>query len=158
MSKSRRVTIFLTLLVTHYLAFQAGQTVLFYRRPTTASASPLPQAPVRKYGVNQVLQFSEHRLDFGQLQGDRPRNQGVELRNPSSEPVQIRRVRSSCGCVSTVVEPMLVPPGGRAQMVVVVNPKLAAADMAVSLSVEYEGKNEIDRLMVSAHKPPEAAR
>lgn len=156
MSRRRRLILLLTLLVSHYLAFQAGQTVLFYRRPAGERATA--QAPVRRYGVNQVLSFSSHRLDFGHLEGEQPRPRRIELRNHGSEPVQISRVRSSCGCVSSAVEPMLVGPGGTAEMVVVVDPKLAAADLMVTLSVEYEGKVEIDRLQVIGRKAREILR
>lgn len=157
MKKSTIATLVAGMLVTHYLAFQAGQTLQFYKRPqTAASASPLPQPFARKDGVDQVLRSSMSRVDFGQIEGEQPRNQLITLANPGKDAVQISRVRSSCGCVSTVVEPMLVPAGGQAQMVVVLDPKLAAADTAVSLSVEYQGKAEVDRLMVVARKPTKA--
>lgn len=146
MKKQTIATFVFILLVTNYLSFQAGQTILFYKaNAPTRRAAP---AATRVYGVNQVLQFDTTRLDFGRVEGRDPVSRKVKFRNPGPA-VRIARVKTSCGCTAASTETMEVPPGGSGELTVTLDPVRSSPELAVSVSVEYEGKTQIDHLLVS---------
>ena len=147
MRKQTIATFVFVLLVTNYLSFQAGQTILFYKANGPARRPPM--AATRVYGVNQVLQFETTRLDFGRLEGRAPVSRQVKFRNPGPQAVQISRIKTSCGCTAASTETMQVAAGGSGELKVTVNPASSSPELAVSISVEYEGKTPIDRLLVS---------
>ncbi len=151
MSK-QAVTLLLAYLVSNYLAFQAGQTILYYKSgspPSVRESRGNGQQSTRVYGVNQVLRFAPSRVDFGTITGSEPQNRTVSFHNPSQEEVVIKRVKASCGCTSAVLTGNKIPPGGKGEMVLVVDPTRASTDLGISVSVEYEGTPKIDRLLIS---------
>lgn len=147
MSKQTIATSIFILLVTNYLSLQAGQTVLYYK----ANAPQRRQAPaeIRRYGVNQVLSFEVTRLDFGRITGREPVSRRINFRNPGHEPVRVSRVKASCECTAVSLRPEDIAPGATGELSITVDPARSSPELAVSISVEYEGKTQIDRLLVS---------
>ena len=144
MKKQTIATFIFILFVTNYLSFQAGQTILFYK----ANEQTRRPAVNRVYGVNQVLQFDNTRLDFGRVEGRQPISHTVKFRNPGP-PVRISGVKTSCGCTAASAAITEVPTGGSGELTITLDPVRSSPELAVSVSVEYEGKTQIDRLLVS---------
>lgn len=142
----------LVLLVTNYISFQAGQTVKYYKdfsKRTSAAPQATPGRGTRIYGVNQVLRFEPSRLDLGVLSTREPQRREVPFQNPGPETVVIKRARASCGCTMARIETREIPAGGKGVLEVVVDPALTGPEFSVSVSVEYEGRPQVDRILVS---------
>lgn len=145
LSKQTIATLIFILLVTNYLSLQAGQTVLYYK----ANPAHPPAPKTRSYGVNQVLQFAVTRVDFGPITGLVPVSRRLSVRNPGTEPVEISRVKTSCDCTSATLSPLKIAPGETGELVITVDPARSSPELGVSVSVEYSGKDQVDRLLVS---------
>lgn len=159
MNQKSLVTLALILGVTHYAAFQAGQSNLFYQVAAGGSAATASQEKSRSvYGVNQVLRYSPSRIDFATIPDDEPQSRLVEFENSGPNAVNIQRVKSSCGCTSArLLSDSEVPPGGKGQLEITINPALSSPDFSVSISISYDERPEIDRLLVSGkilRQPP----
>lgn len=144
----------LALLATNYLAFQVGQSKLYYKASaSTRESTSLPSKGV--FGVNQVLRYSPTRIDFGTVAGDEKHTRVVTFQNTSSEPVSILQAKASCSCTTVrLVSGSDVPPGGQGTLEVEFNPALSSPDFSVSISMSYRGRSEIDRLLVSGQIDP----
>lgn len=147
MKKQTIITLVLAFLVTNYVSFQAGQTLSYYA--SRDARSQRASAGQRAYGVNQVLVYQPSRIDFGRIDGIQTQQRTVTFSNPRKEAVVIKQVKASCSCTMAIVEEKMIPAGGTGKLLVSVNPALASPELAVSISVEYEGKNQVDRLLVS---------
>lgn len=154
MNKQTVVTLVLTLLVTNYASFQAGQTVRYYKTSAPPARRSATASSARVYGVNQVLSFTPTRVDFGRITGLASQSRVVSFQNRGQEAVVIKQVKASCSCTVASVNTPDIPPGGQGQMTVVVNPATSSPELAVSISVEYEGKPQVDRLLVSGQVIP----
>jgi hypothetical protein len=137
----------LLLLISNYLSFQAGQTLLYYRVASQASRASTREE--KTYGVNQVLRFAVTRLDMGLLPPERQARKLVPFRNTTAHEVRLRRVTTSCACTMASLRPTTIPPAGNGLLEVVLDPRLASSEFAVSVSVEYQGMAQVDRLLVS---------
>lgn len=139
----------LAFLVSNYLSFQAGQTIRYYA-PRTSKAEVQTAKKSRIYGVNQVLKYSPTRVDFGTLTGLEPRYEKVSFRNDSPEAVTIKRIKAGCGCTSAkLIGDKKIPAGGEGTLEIEVLPALASPELAASVSIEYEEKPHVDRILVS---------
>lgn len=145
------MTAVLILTVTHYAAFQAGQSELYYK----LAATPVEQAqskakPRGVYGVNQVLHFTPSRVEFGTVPDGELQKRVVTFVNPGSKEVSIQRVKASCSCTNArLITGSDIPPGGQGQLEITFNPALSSPEFSVSVSVSYDDRQEIDRLLVS---------
>lgn len=147
MSKQSVVTFILVLLVTNYLSFQAGQTMRYYQGPATSRRAP---AQARAVGVNQILLFTPSRVDFGTIAGNETQQRFVDFENRGLETVHIERVGTSHSCtVAELIGEAAVAPGSKGRLRIVVDPSTAPASLAISVSVEYVGTEQTDRLLVS---------
>jgi hypothetical protein len=149
LSKQTVATLLLTLLVTNYLSFQAGQTLLYYKEGARPSRTGAGASGSRVYGVNQVLRFSPTRIDFGTIEGKEVQVRQVSFENPTQDTVTIKQVKASCSCTTAIVDSQQIPAKGKGQLTIAVNPATASTELAISVSVEYVGKPQVDRLLVS---------
>ena len=139
----------LALMTTNYLAFQAGQSNLYYKAGA-ASRSSTSRTPQGVYGVNQVLQYAPTRIDFGTVEDGQSHTRSVTFQNTGKEPVSIQQAKASCSCTTVrLVSGSDVPPGGHGNLEIGFNPALSSPEFSISISVSYRGRNEIDRLLVS---------
>ncbi len=145
------MTAVLILTVTHYAAFQAGQSELYYKLAASPAVQAQSQAKSRGvYGVNQVLHFTPSRVEFGTVPDGEPQKRIVEFVNSGSKEVSIQKVKASCSCTSArLVTGSDIPPGGKGQLEIVFNPALSSPEFSVSVSVSYDDRQEIDRLLIS---------
>lgn len=141
-------SLILIFLVSNYLSFQAGQTVRYYDKAPSQTGTS--RSGARVYGVNQRLTYTPSRLDFGVITDLEPRYRDVAFHNPGSEAVTIKRIKAGCGCTSArLLGDKTIPPGGQGRLRVEVQPALASPQLSASVSIEYEGLAEVDRLLVS---------
>ena len=149
MTPRNLITVLLVLAVTHYGAFQFGQSQLYYKAAASPT-KPSGNAPKGVYGVNQVLEFSPSRVDFGTVPDGESQTRTVRFVNRGSEEVSIQKVKASCGCTTArLVTGADVPPGGKGEIEVVFNPALSSPEFSVSVSISYDDRREIDRLLIS---------
>jgi len=66
-----------------------------------------------------------------------PSTPTFELVNPGGSPVQIKSIRTNCGCAAAQAEPEIVPPGGRSVVRVGVD-SLEVGSRAATITLETD--------------------
>ena len=128
---------------------QQGTSARRSTRPGHSSARRNRRPQGNPYGFNPLLKYDSIRVDFGRLPGSDLAFRVVPFRNLSQKAVVVKAVSSSCPCATAVITTPQIPPGGKGQLEIIVDPAKASKNFAAMVSISYEGRDKIDRVQIS---------
>ena len=92
--------------------------------------------------AGKTLFVDNSSYDLGKLsETDSPVNRTFHLRNVSSNPLRISRVRTTCGCTAAVFDSTFIAPGKDAMVMLTYNPKNRPGTIDVDGFVYIEGND-----------------
>jgi len=84
---------------------------------------------------DSMLVIDPATLDLGEVDGSKPIEASMLIRNESDQPMMIANLNSSCGCTSVRAEAMTLPAGGFTRLDVTIDPFAKEGDIAKIVTV-----------------------
>jgi hypothetical protein len=97
------------------------------------------------------VKFKEEKWDFGKLKEGQVKSHVFVFDNTGDAPLQIKRVRTSCGCAAALISDKNIEPGKKGELKVTLNTRGYEGNLAKYIYVESNDRSQpVKQLQISA--------
>ncbi len=99
-------------------------------------------------GKSSKIKFDEITWDFGKVKQGKQLVHVFKFKNDGNEPLEIKKVKTSCGCTAAVLSKKRIPPGEQGEIKVAFNTSGYAGKVQKYIFVETNESNKVKKTLV----------